>query len=274
MHLVMFMKDKQARAGVIDGEDIVDINAADRSLPPTLKGILEANGLSRVKKIIKSKKHRVPRKRAKLLPPISNPGLLLSVGMNYHEHLKEMKTPVPEKPAAFTKSVASIIASGQPIMLPPSQSEHGRLGRRVHRGDRQGRLPHPGGEGARSRRRLHHRQRRLGARLGGGDLLLDRRHGPDPRLGAQPARQDDADLLPDGPVHRDQGRSSRSRRTCSIADAPERPGDAGREHRRPGVQRREADRVLLAVLPLPARRRASPPARRAASASAATRRCS
>jgi acylpyruvate hydrolase len=120
MHLVMFVKDKQARAGVLDGEDIIDINAVDRSLPPTLKGILEAGGLARVKKILKSKKHRTPRSRAKLLPPISNPGLLLSVGMNYHEHLKEMKTPVPEKPAAFTKSVASIIASGQPILLPPA----------------------------------------------------------------------------------------------------------------------------------------------------------
>jgi len=119
----MFMKDKQPRAGVIDGEDIVDINANDRSLPPTIKGILEANGISRVKKIIQSKKHRVPRRRAKLLPPISNPGLLLSVGMNYHEHLKEMKTPVPEKPAAFTKSVASIIASGQPIVLPASHPD-------------------------------------------------------------------------------------------------------------------------------------------------------
>jgi len=120
MRLVMFMKDKQPRAGVIDGEDIVDINANDRSLPPTLKGILEVDGISRIKKVIKSKKHRVPRKRAKLLPPISNPGLLLSVGMNYHEHLKEMKTPAPEIPAAFTKSVASIIASGEAIKVPSS----------------------------------------------------------------------------------------------------------------------------------------------------------
>jgi 2-keto-4-pentenoate hydratase/2-oxohepta-3-ene-1,7-dioic acid hydratase in catechol pathway len=113
------MKDKQPRAGVIDGEEIVDINAADRSLPTTLKGILEVNGLSKVRKLTKSKK-RIPLKRAKLLPPISNPGLLLSVGMNYHEHLKEMKTPAPEIPAAFTKSVASIIASGQPIKVPSS----------------------------------------------------------------------------------------------------------------------------------------------------------
>jgi len=120
MRLVMFMKDKQPRAGVIDGEDVVDINAADRSLPPTIKGLLEMNALSKVRKLTKSKKYRLPYKKAKLLPPISNPGLLLSVGMNYHEHLKEMKTPVPEKPAAFTKSVASIIASGDPIMLPAS----------------------------------------------------------------------------------------------------------------------------------------------------------
>ena len=123
MHLVMFAKDTHARAGVLDGEDIVDINAADRSLPPSLKGILESGGLARVKKVLKSRKHRTPLRRAKLLPPISNPALLLSVGMNYHEHLKEMKTPVPEKPAAFTKSVASIIASGQPILLPASHPD-------------------------------------------------------------------------------------------------------------------------------------------------------
>src|SRR5260221_9894658 len=92
MHLVMFVKDQQARAGVIDGEDIIDINACDPSLPPTLKGILEANALSRVKKLLKSKKHRLPRQRAKLLPPISNPSLLLSVGMYYHEHLMMLAT--------------------------------------------------------------------------------------------------------------------------------------------------------------------------------------
>lgn len=120
MHLVMFRKGREPRAGVVDGEEIVDINACDRSLPSTIKGLLEANALSRVRGVLKSKKHRLPRKKARLLPPIPNPGLILSVGMNYHEHLKEMKTPVPEKPAAFTKSVASIIGPGQPILLPRS----------------------------------------------------------------------------------------------------------------------------------------------------------
>jgi 2-keto-4-pentenoate hydratase/2-oxohepta-3-ene-1,7-dioic acid hydratase in catechol pathway len=43
--------------------------------------------------------------------------------MNYHEHLKEMKTPVPEKPAAFTKSVASIIGTEDPIRVPKANPD-------------------------------------------------------------------------------------------------------------------------------------------------------
>src|SRR3954468_24240804 len=120
MRLVMYSRNKEARAGVIDGEEIVDVNANDKSLPTSIKGILEANALARVRKLLKSKKHRTPLARAKLLAPIPDPGVVLSVGMNYHEHLKEMKTPTPEKPAAFTKSVASIIATGEPIKTPAS----------------------------------------------------------------------------------------------------------------------------------------------------------
>jgi len=66
---------------------------------------------------------RFGRKEVKLLAPIQNPALVLSVGMNYHEHLKEMKTPVPEKPAAFTKSVASIIGTDDAIRIPPANPD-------------------------------------------------------------------------------------------------------------------------------------------------------
>src|SRR5438445_9933831 len=34
-----------------------------------------------------------------------------------------MKTPVPEKPAALTKSVASLIATGEPIKVPKSNPD-------------------------------------------------------------------------------------------------------------------------------------------------------
>jgi acylpyruvate hydrolase len=118
MHLVTFTTDQQPRPGVLAGNDIIDLYG----IAPDVRSILASGSLEKVRAILHApgKEKRVPAKGAKLLAPIPNPGMVLSVGMNYHEHLKEMKTPVPEKPAAFTKSVASIIASGDPIILPPS----------------------------------------------------------------------------------------------------------------------------------------------------------
>jgi acylpyruvate hydrolase len=123
MKLVTMEIAGRARAGVLAGDDIIDIHACDPSLPPSVRGILEAGALDQVQRLLRSATSRVPMKSAKLLAPIPDPGMVLSCGMNYHEHLKEMKTPVPEKPAAFTKSVASIIGPGEPIKLPPSHPD-------------------------------------------------------------------------------------------------------------------------------------------------------
>jgi acylpyruvate hydrolase len=116
MKLVTFQIDGQARPGRLAGDEIVDL----RPLAPDVRSILELGLLSRA---ATASGPTLPRTQAKLLAPIRNPGMVLSVGMNYHEHLKEMKTPVPEKPAAFTKSVASIIGPDAPIRIPPSNPD-------------------------------------------------------------------------------------------------------------------------------------------------------
>jgi 2-keto-4-pentenoate hydratase/2-oxohepta-3-ene-1,7-dioic acid hydratase in catechol pathway len=54
----------------------------------------------------------------KLHAPIPWPTLILSCGMNYREHLREMDTPVPATPTAFTKNAASVIGPGESIRLP------------------------------------------------------------------------------------------------------------------------------------------------------------
>jgi 2-keto-4-pentenoate hydratase/2-oxohepta-3-ene-1,7-dioic acid hydratase in catechol pathway len=116
MKLVTFEVDKQARPGRLAGDEIVDLSA----LAPDLKTLLE-RGL--VEKAASASGRAFRRKEIKLLAPIPNPGLVLSVGMNYYEHLKEMKTPAPEKPAAFTKSLASIIGTDDPIRVPKSNPD-------------------------------------------------------------------------------------------------------------------------------------------------------
>jgi 2-keto-4-pentenoate hydratase/2-oxohepta-3-ene-1,7-dioic acid hydratase in catechol pathway len=116
MKIVSFELDKQARPGRLVGEDIVDLSA----LAPDVKSLLEHNLLD---KAATASGRTFRRKEVKLLAPIANPAIVLSVGMNYHEHLKEMNTPAPEKPAAFTKSVASIIGTDDPIRVPKSNPD-------------------------------------------------------------------------------------------------------------------------------------------------------
>jgi acylpyruvate hydrolase len=116
MKFVTFEIDNQARPGRLEGDEVVEL----QGLAPDLRGILE-RGL--IAKAAGATGRTWRRSEVKLRAPIPNPGMVLSVGMNYHEHLKEMKTPVPEKPAAFTKSVASIIGPEEPIRVPPQNPD-------------------------------------------------------------------------------------------------------------------------------------------------------
>ena len=131
-------------AGVILGAEIVDLVRcrdaviAARLVPDTVRGILEAGdgALDLVRRVvddIASKKSLadqlceagalVPRAGARLLAPLTDPSLILSCGMNYREHLREMNTPVPEYPTSFTKNNAGIVGPDAPIVLPPSNPD-------------------------------------------------------------------------------------------------------------------------------------------------------
>src|SRR6266705_4431631 len=50
------------------------------------------------------------------------PGKIVCIGRNYREHAKEMGNEVPAEPLFFLKPSSSIIAAGEPIIL-PEQSE-------------------------------------------------------------------------------------------------------------------------------------------------------
>ena len=59
---------------------------------------------------------------------MQRPGKIVCVGRNYAAHAKELGNDVPDKPLFFFKPPSSIIASGDPIILPPTtltkQVEH------------------------------------------------------------------------------------------------------------------------------------------------------
>lgn len=141
MRLVTLKASGSARPGVVFGDRILNLTAtaavmpAARCVPLTLRGILEAGELALdvIRSILdKATLHEaalgdqgalVGMRDAKLLAPIPKPRLIVSAGLNYHEHLKEMRTPVPDRPAQFLKSPNAVVGPSAPIVLPPSNPD-------------------------------------------------------------------------------------------------------------------------------------------------------
>ncbi|HXY29777.1 MAG TPA: fumarylacetoacetate hydrolase family protein [Gemmatimonadaceae bacterium] len=53
---------------------------------------------------------------------MNRPGKIVGVGRNYREHAKEMGNEVPKEPILFLKPPTTVIASGEPIVLPALSS--------------------------------------------------------------------------------------------------------------------------------------------------------
>lgn len=141
MHLVTLSVAGRAAAGVLIGEEVLDLGAAAGVLPAaglvpaSVRGILEGGdaALELLRSILRRVLEDDGSLRAQLrahgalasaadvtlLAPVPDPGLILGAGLNYRAHLKEMKdTPIPDRPASLYKSPAAVIGTGAPIVPP------------------------------------------------------------------------------------------------------------------------------------------------------------
>jgi acylpyruvate hydrolase len=65
---------------------------------------------------------RVPLAAVRLLPVVPRPGKIVCVGLNYRAHAEEGGYDVPDYPTLFTKFAETLVAAGDPILLPPESS--------------------------------------------------------------------------------------------------------------------------------------------------------
>jgi 2-keto-4-pentenoate hydratase/2-oxohepta-3-ene-1,7-dioic acid hydratase in catechol pathway len=142
MKLVTHTADTGHRPGVLMGADILDLDqgaailGVDQPMPTSLRTLLAGGQppMDAVRRLLddaynadaaqlRAEGALLEMASTPLAPVIPDPGYILSVGMNYRAHLEEMNTPIPEKPAAFVKSPASLTGSGQPVLLPPGHDQ-------------------------------------------------------------------------------------------------------------------------------------------------------
>ncbi len=115
MKIVGFETDAGLRLGVVEADQVVDLQAVDANTPNDL-GVLLArtNGdLSALRDLVARAPAaaRVPLQGLRFVLPVARPGKVVCLGLNYLEHVKEgpQRDNVPQHPTIFMRSLTSLV---------------------------------------------------------------------------------------------------------------------------------------------------------------------
>ena len=131
MKIVSFGDKREEKPGIVHGEFVIDLMAADPTMPSTVRGILETGALDNVRAIT-GKSDSLPShclkplSEVRLGPPVTNPSKIICVGLNYTDHAAEQGRDVPDWPLTFAKGPNALIGDGDPIPIPEevTQMDH------------------------------------------------------------------------------------------------------------------------------------------------------
>ena len=124
MKIVGFEAEGGLRLGIVEGDQVVDLQAADAKVPADLGAALAAhNGdlkpLADIAKRAPASARR-PLKGLKFALPVARPGKILCLGLNYLDHVKEgpNRDNIPKFPTIFMRCLTSMVPHEQPIIRP------------------------------------------------------------------------------------------------------------------------------------------------------------
>lgn len=127
MKFVSFRSVNRDTWGIV-GKDggVIDLGAEFAKLP-TLRDYLAADDATK-KKVAEyistgfgdnsGKASDFPMKDVTLLEPITNPGKVICIGLNYRKHAEETGNKLPEHPVCFPRWPESHVAHNQPLLVP------------------------------------------------------------------------------------------------------------------------------------------------------------
>ena len=124
MKIVGFESGNATRLGVVEGDQVIDLQAADSSAPADLgEWLRRGNGdLSALRDLAKKApaSARRPLAGLKYALPVAKPGKIICLGLNYLDHVKEgpQKDNIPKFQSIFFRMASSLVPNGQPLMRP------------------------------------------------------------------------------------------------------------------------------------------------------------
>jgi acylpyruvate hydrolase len=124
MRIVGFNTNEGLRLGVVDGEEVIDLQAVDKNVPSDLGEWLrrDKGDLTPIKALADRAPliARLPLKGLAYALPVARPGKVICLGVNYLEHVKEAlhRDNVEKFPTIFMRCQTSLLPHNQPIVRP------------------------------------------------------------------------------------------------------------------------------------------------------------
>src|ERR1700761_7694144 len=125
MRLCTYLRDGEPRLAVVDRDAAIDLNHAQPHVPWDLRRALRAGvDLSAAATAaISGKEPRLPLQELRYAPLLPEPGKVVCLGLNYYDHAAEVGRDKPEYPWFFLRAASSLLAHGQPALVPKISSK-------------------------------------------------------------------------------------------------------------------------------------------------------
>jgi acylpyruvate hydrolase len=124
MKIVAFEGQGGPRIGVVDGDQVIDLQAAEPRVPNDLgEWLAKTNGDTKQLAEIAQRapaSARRPLSAIQYALPVGRPGKIICLGLNYLEHVKEgsQRDNIPKFPTIFMRGLTSMAPHGAPIIRP------------------------------------------------------------------------------------------------------------------------------------------------------------
>ena len=118
MKLASFVVQGRSTYGVVEGDQVIDLESVKPAFGTDLKQAIANNRLGELTHTVLASLPRIPLTEVIFLPVIPNPGKVLCIGINYATHVRETGREMPTYPMIFTRFADSQTAHLQPITRP------------------------------------------------------------------------------------------------------------------------------------------------------------
>ncbi len=120
MKLVTYSDHSNVKLGAIKSDGVIDLRKRIPSLPGEMIALIEKwdDVRSKVEELVEESEADAALDDVRLMAPVTRPGKVMAIGLNYADHIKETGQQMPNHQLWFSKAVTSINGPFDPIELP------------------------------------------------------------------------------------------------------------------------------------------------------------